>query len=315
MANTLVTRETYCRAESDRTFHNASKLTGGVNRFFHFRDVTPLDRQTVVRMNRDTLYSPAVVDTSRGATITVPQMPDGRYCSVLMIDNDHYCPGVIYEPGTHSLATDTKYLGLIVRIQLLNPTDPEDVALVNALQDQLVIEAGSADPFPELQWDADSLEQLTAAYKAEFVKYEKYPDGFMGPRGSADETIRHIACAGAWGLFPNEHAVYIIYNGSHDHRVCHKATYAVPDNDAFWSLTVYGSDGYMKSDNNIVNSANVKLNADGTFDVYFGSLESCADVLNRVDTTEGWNVLMRVYRPGQSVLEGAYTLPAATPVS
>jgi hypothetical protein len=102
--------------------------------------------------------------------------------------------------------------------------------------------------------------------------------------------------------------------GGHDHRVCHKATYAVPENDAFWSLTVYGSDGYMKSDNNIVSSANVKLNADGTFDVYFGSLESCADVPNRVDTTEGWNVLMRVYRPGQSVLEGAYTLPAATPV-
>jgi hypothetical protein len=28
MANTLVTRETYCRAETDRTFHNAAKLAG-----------------------------------------------------------------------------------------------------------------------------------------------------------------------------------------------------------------------------------------------------------------------------------------------
>jgi hypothetical protein len=315
MTSTLVTRETYCRAESDRTFNNATKLAGGINRFFHFRNVTPLDKQTVVRMNRDTLYSPSVVDTSKGATITVPQMPDDRYCSVLMIDNDHYCPGVIYEPGTHELPRDTKYLGVLVRIQLLKPIDPEEVALVNKLQDQFVINAGSADPFPEPQWDADSLAQLTAAYKAEFAKYEKYPDGFMGPRGKADDTIRHIACAGAWGLFPNEHAVYINYNGSHDHRVCHKATYEVPENRAFWSITVYGDDGFMKSDNNIANSSNVKLNTGGTFTVYFGSGEICGDAPNRLDVSEGWNFLMRVYRPGSSALDGSYKLPAAVPAT
>ena len=76
----VVTQETYCRAETDRTFNNTAKLAGGVNRFFHFRAVTPLDNQTVVRMNRDTLYSAALVDTSKGATITLPKMPDGRYC-------------------------------------------------------------------------------------------------------------------------------------------------------------------------------------------------------------------------------------------
>ena len=190
----VVTQETYCRAESDRTFNNTTKLAGGVNRFFHFRAVTPLDNQTVVRMNRDTLYSAAIVDTSKGATITVPKMPAGRYCSVLLIDNDHYCPGVIYEAGTHQLPKDTKYLGVLVRIQLLKPTDPEDVALVNKLQDQFVIKAGSADPFPEPKWDAASLEKLTAAYKAEFDKYEKYPDGFMAARGKADEKLRHLAC-------------------------------------------------------------------------------------------------------------------------
>ena len=29
-----------------------------------------------------------------------------------------------------------------------------------------------------------------------------------------------------------------------------------------------GKDGFMKSENNIVNSSNVKLNADGTFTAY-----------------------------------------------
>jgi hypothetical protein len=96
-----VTQKTYIRAETDRTLYNASQLTGGVNSMFSFRNVTPLDRQTVVRMNKDTLYTVAVVDTSKGATITVPEMPAGRYFSVLLLDNDHYCPGVIYTSGTH----------------------------------------------------------------------------------------------------------------------------------------------------------------------------------------------------------------------
>jgi hypothetical protein len=79
MANTLVTPETYIRAESDRQFGDVVTMAGGVNRFYHLRSVTPLDKQNVVRMNRDTLSSMAVVDTSKGANITVPKLPEGRY--------------------------------------------------------------------------------------------------------------------------------------------------------------------------------------------------------------------------------------------
>ena len=308
-----VTQATYCRAETDRTFLNTLKMTGGVNRFFCWREVTPLDRQTVVRMNKDTLYAAAIVDTEKGATITVPRMPDGRYCSVMLVDNDHYSAGVIYTAGTHPLPRDTKYLGALVRIQLLHPDDPADVALVNALQDALVIEAGSADPFPEPAWDLQSLDELRAKYNAEFARYDKYPDGWMDTRGKADEATRHLGCAGAWGLFPNRDAVYINYNGRLPAGPCHCATYHVPENDAFWSITVYGADGYMKSDNCILNAANTTMNADGTFTVRFGSKQACGDVPNRLDAPEGWNFLMRVYRPGRSVLEGRYVLPDAVP--
>jgi hypothetical protein len=84
-----VTQKTYCRAETDRTFYNASQLAGGVNSMFSFRQVTPLDRQTVVRMNKDTLYTVALVDTSKGAAITVPEMPAGRYFSVMLDRRRH----------------------------------------------------------------------------------------------------------------------------------------------------------------------------------------------------------------------------------
>ena len=67
----------------------------------------------------------------------------------------------------------------------------------------------------------------------------------------------------------------------------------------------------MKSVNSILNASNTKMNADGTFTVYFGSKEACGDVPNRLDVSEGWNFLMRVYRPGRSVLNGSYKLPDA----
>lgn len=69
----------------------------------------------------------------------------------------------------------------------------------------------------------------------------------------------------------------------------------------------------MKSANSILNAANTKMNADGTFTVHFGSQEACGDVPNRLDAPEGWNFLMRVYRPGRSVLDGSYELPDPVP--
>lgn len=69
----------------------------------------------------------------------------------------------------------------------------------------------------------------------------------------------------------------------------------------------------MKTENNYVSSSSAAMNADGTFTVHFGSKQACGDTANRVDVTDGWNFLMRVYRPGPSVLDGTYKLPPATP--
>jgi hypothetical protein len=308
--NVTVTPETYIRAETDRQFAEIVKMAGGINRFYHFRSPTPLDKQNVVRMNRDTLYSMGVVDTSKGATITVPELPEGRYASVYLVDNDHYVPFVIYTAGTHELPKDTQYLGIGIRIQVFNPKDPDEIALVNKLQDQFVITANSADPLPDFRWDIQSLKTWTAQYEKDSAQYSSWK-GMQGPRGKVDEKTRHIAAAAAWGLFPEWDATYLNYSGGHDPQVCHRATYNVPENNAFWSITVYGNDGFMKSENNIVNSSNVKLNADGTFTVYFGAENLCGVVPNRLDVTEGWNFLMRVYRPGASVLDGSYEMPKA----
>jgi|JI10StandDraft_1071094.scaffolds.fasta_scaffold883829_2 hypothetical protein len=47
VTNTPVTSETYIRAGSDRQFGFIVTMAGGVNRFYHFRSVTQLEKQNV----------------------------------------------------------------------------------------------------------------------------------------------------------------------------------------------------------------------------------------------------------------------------
>jgi hypothetical protein len=60
-----VTVENFIRAESDRYFGAVVRDAAGIGKMLHNREVTPIDKQTVVRQNRDTLYSAAVFDLVR----------------------------------------------------------------------------------------------------------------------------------------------------------------------------------------------------------------------------------------------------------
>ncbi|GAA4834359.1 DUF1214 domain-containing protein [Algivirga pacifica] len=305
-----VTPENYARAETDQTFTYYAKLAP-INTFFHYKKLTPLDNQGVVRMNRDCVYSGGLIDTKGGATLTVPKMPDNRYMSVMLTDNDMYVPDIYHKAGTYNLPEDTRYLFAVIRIQILDPDDSEELEMVNKLQEQFEIKASSSEPFKAPNWDQASLKTLHDEYNSEFAKYDKYPDEWSGTKEEVDEKSRRLAVAGAWGLFPNKEATYINYDGGNlSGDKCYKATYKIPENNAFWSITVYGKDGKMQNENCILNETNTIKNDDGTFTVHFGSATNCSDdVKNRLDITDGWNFLMRVYRPGESVLNGSYKLP------
>ena len=64
------TAENYPTLETSRQLLIAQGRAA-VNEFAHNRQLTPTDDQPVVRMNRDTYYSFAVVDVSAGASITI----------------------------------------------------------------------------------------------------------------------------------------------------------------------------------------------------------------------------------------------------
>src|SRR5919112_5148524 len=105
MTAELVNVDNFIRAETHRMMADLQRDAGGVNRFEHNRAPASVDKQTVIRMNRDTLYSFAVVDISAGATLTVPDAGE-RYLSVMVVNEDHYINRVLHGAGRHELTTE-----------------------------------------------------------------------------------------------------------------------------------------------------------------------------------------------------------------
>jgi hypothetical protein len=147
----------FVRAESDTYFDSLLATAGGLGRWHHIREPAPVDKQLVVRMNRDTLYSSVIIDVGEGAELTMPET-GGRYQTAIVVDQDHHIDKVFDRPGPHRLDPEefgTPWVAVAVRT-LVDPADPGDLMTVAALQDRLVVTAGSAKAFTHPAWDAQT---------------------------------------------------------------------------------------------------------------------------------------------------------------
>ena len=237
-----VTIDNFARAESNLYFGNAIKEAGGIGKFFHSRTPTPLDKQVVIRMNRDTLYSSAVFDLVAGpVTIRLPD-PDKRFMSMQVISEDHYTPMVVYAPKHVTLTKDnvgTRYALAAVRT-LVDPNNPEDLKQVAALQDAIeVSQPGGPGKFEIPNWNAQQQKEIRDALLV-LAKYGSDFNNAMGPRGKVD-PIRHlIVTAAGWGANPDKDARYAsITPENNDGATIYKLNVpaGVPV-DGFWSITV-----------------------------------------------------------------------------
>src|SRR5262249_16626998 len=148
---------------------------GGFGKFFHLRGLVPLDRQTVIRMNRDTLYSVAVFDLSAGpVTISLPNAGK-RYMSMQVIDEDHFTHAVVYGEGRYTFPGEkvsTRYIGVGVRT-LVDPTNPKDLEEVLTLQDAVKVSQNGPGRFEVPNWDEASRKKV---HDALLVLGETVPD-------------------------------------------------------------------------------------------------------------------------------------------
>jgi hypothetical protein len=291
------------------------KLQGavGVNRFQHARRLTSTDAQPVVRMNRDTYYSTALVNVSGGAMLTLPVVPAGRYLSVQPITEDHRIQPMSYGGGTYPLATHTgTHLFVIVRLD--SAFTPQEAALY---QDQMEINAGSSGRFSFHGVDEHSFVAVERGLKAKVGMLARR-DGvnalkgmFTAPtdssRGLFTEEKYQIGAAIGWG---GAQWVDNIYEVSPNFPVedCHQLTFEDPGNEAFWSVTVYDQSGFMFDDLASVSSTSAAPNEDGTYTLSFGCGALASNNIGTANESGVFNVAIRHYRPGVKVREEGYRL-------
>lgn len=314
MAPITVDVDNFARVESDTMITRMLPIVGGLGVFHHDRQLAPLDQQPVIRQNRDTLYSIAVVDISEGATLTLPDCGD-RYLSAMVINQDHYINRVFHTAGTHHLGTDefgTDYVVVGVRI-LFDPTSDADLAQVHALQDGLAVTAGPQREFVPPDVDAASHTTIRNALLALSTTMGEFTRCF-GRADQVDPVHHLVATAAGWGGLPDAEASYLgIQPGLADGR--YTMTFRDVPADAFWSLSVYNRDGYF-TPNDLgvynVNSVFGVRGADGSVTVHLGDFDD--SVPNRIPLPDGWNLLIRLYRPRLDEL-ATWTPPTIEPVT
>lgn len=308
-----VTVDNYVRAETDTTM-KAYAAQGGFGKFLHIRGMTPIDKQNVVRMNRDTLYSVGVFDLTTPVTIVKPDSGK-RFQSMLVINQDHSMLPVVHGAGVFTLTQErlgTRYAVVLLRT-FADPNDPADMKAANALQDRVEVKQAAVGKFEVLDWDAISLHTVKDAINV-LARTKSDTSGMFGDKAKLNPIDHLLGAAYGWGGNPKEAAVY--QNGVpslNDGKTAHSLTVRDVPVDGFWSITVYNAKGFMEqNDRNAysVNDVTAKRNADGSVTVHFGGDPGS---LNYLPITPGWNYVVRMYQPRKPVIDGSWRFPEAQP--
>jgi hypothetical protein len=233
-------------------------------------------------------------------TITLPDAGK-RFMTMIVIDEDHYVDGVYYGAGSHTLTKGeigTRYAVAAIRI-LVNPSDPKDVALVNALQDAVKVEQPSGPgKFEVLNWDAASQKKVRDAL---VVLRATLPDWrrAAGRRNEVDPVRHLIVTATGWGLNPDKDAIYLnVTPAKNDGTTTYKLNVKDVPVDGFWSISLYDAEGYFEPNNldaYTLNNITAKKSEGGSIAVQFGGCDG--KIPNCLPTVLGWNYMVRLYRP------------------
>jgi hypothetical protein len=101
--------------------------------------------------------------------------------------------------------------------------------------------------------------------------------------------------------------------GGHEY-VLHFPAGQLPPNDAFWSLTVTDTVGYMVSNpigrSSFDDRSNLAKNADGSIDIFLRHEAATGHEQNWLPTPAGkFKLMLRAYLPGAAILDGTYRVP------
>lgn len=312
-----VTIDNFRRAETD-TYFARFVAQGAFGKLNHERELAAIDRQSVIRLNRDTLYSMGAFDLDASpVSIALPDTGK-RYMAVQVVNQDHYTTDVIYAPESRTLTKEsvgTRYVALLIRT-FVNPNDEEDVKAVHKLQDSIVVTQPVSGQFEVGNWDQESLTTVREALLNLATANGGIDSARMFGREDEVEPTQHLlGTAAGWGGNPAAAALYSGYEPqNNDGKTAYELTIRDVPVDGFWSVSVYNQGGYFEQnawDAYTVNDVTAERNADGSVTIHFGGDE---DASNYIPITPGWNYLLRLYRPRRELLDGTWKAPEALPV-
>ncbi|MDG1475069.1 MAG: DUF1214 domain-containing protein [Porticoccaceae bacterium] len=306
-----VTALNYVQAKTAIQFDKyLARAHGKVNTFSHGRRLVGIDQRSSKRLNRDTLYSVAIVDISEGASLTIPEA-HGRYMSVQVINEHGFTNKIFHDVGQHDLTVkkfDTPFVLLLVRI-LVSDSIPDDLAKAHALQDKLTIISASQRLYTHPDYDAVSMGATTELL---LLLSQGIHDNAQaaGTKAQVNPIKQLLLTAYGFGTLPESESYLLTVTPNLTAEKAYALTVKDVPVDGFWSLAMYNKDGYFeKNKNNIYsyNDKSAKKNIDGSITLHFGG-----DPLstNYMPITEGWNYVVRMYRPRAELLDGRWIFPS-----
>ncbi|MEQ7921278.1 DUF1254 domain-containing protein [Xanthomonas sp. WHRI 1810A] len=315
-ASVPVTVDNFIRAESDQ-YISALVKDGGLGKLHHRREPASIEHQTVIRLNRDTLYSSGVFDLDAGpVTITMPD-PGKRFMALQVINEDHYTQNVFYGAGAHVLTREnvgTRYVATAIRT-LVDPNDAVDLKQVHALQDAIQVSQANIGSLELPQWDAASQKKVRDALLVLSSTVPDFKNAF-GTKEAVDPLRHLLGTAAGWGGNPDRDATYLnVTPTDNDGKKVYRLTVKDVPVDGFWSVSVYSAQGYFEQNKDgayTLNNLTAKKSADGSIQVQFGACGAGID--NCLPTVAGWNYTVRLYRPRAEILNGAWVFPEPKPV-
>jgi hypothetical protein len=308
-----VTIDNFRRAETDHYFKTYVDK-GCFGRLCNDRVAPAVDKQDVIRMNRDTPYSAGVFDLSTPVTIVKPETGQ-RFQSMLVINEDQYAPLVAYQAGSYTLTQEnmgTRYVAVLFRT-FMDANDPADVKAAHAAQDAIRVIQASPGKFEVPDWNQEQRAKLSATL-ASLFPFVPDSRGMFGPKDKVIPERHLIGTAAGWGGNPLEDAKYVVGAPQvNDGKTPYVLTVKDVPVDGFWSITVYNDKGYFEAPENAISVNNVTgtRNKDGSMTIHFGGDPTAANYLR---TMPGWNYIVRLYRPRPEILDGTWKFPEPMPV-
>ncbi len=281
---------------------------GGFGKFHHTRQLPSID-QKIPHLNRDTLHSVGVFDLEAGPLTVILPDTNGKYMSLMAINQDHYVQDVNYAPARKVYTKEevgTRYLLLTIRTLAVQGA--------HALQDKITTTQTGVGVFEVPRYDPVNQKKIRDGLK--MIGSTGGPENsseMYGKKDNVDPLFHLIGTAMSWGGNPSSVVKNInVFPQMNDGTKTYELILKDVPVDGFWSLSVYNQYGVFERNNfasYTINNYTAKQSVDGSIRIQFGSCRK--DTPNCLPITKGWNYTVRLYRPRQEILDGQWKFPEA----